>query len=734
MGGFDAMSRDKNSKTIVALFIACISLMLFLTIYARQFLGVMVLEDERRITDLLKSQAAELAAMVRPEEIEAYRAPEDIHLPSYRRLQDRLIAFARDRGLVYAYYLRPIDREMFQYIIDNDLEPATHVGLESPPSPCEDEPGVLGALEGKAFAGWVRDRTGPWEGFVSAYAPVIGEGGKVVAVAGVDLADTPITSARLHLAFLTGLQLLAAILVTASGLLSILWYRRQCRLAMEANQTKSVFLARISHEIRTPMNAIIGVAELLSRLGPQLPAKARTYVSNVRQAGGNLLSILNDVLDLAKIESGKFEIVEAPYSLSLVLSDVINICGIWLIEKPVRFEVNADASIPDRLVGDATRVRQVALNLLSNAVKYTESGHISLDVGGERQGGRLALSIKVSDTGIGIKPEDMGGLFQEFVRLDKRSNKSVQGTGLGLAIVRNLCQLMGGDVRVQSRFGHGSQFQAEFPQKIDDPQPLAEVRDPAGKSVLIYERRPLFAKSAVSALDNLGVPHEAVSTEAEFTEKLLSGAHTHAVLPVSLYSDLPPQARDKLMAMPAAVTSEDVHTFQAESVWYLYHPIYSKTLADFLNGARPAAEPAQAAHPDFGFTAPKARILIVDDLQTNLMVMEGLLDPYGLAVDLCLSGAEAVERVKEGDYDLVFMDHMMSGMDGLEAARIIRALDGDRFRRLPIVAMTANAESGAAEKYRAEGLSDYLSKPIETPTLSSILLKWLPWDKIERRA
>jgi signal transduction histidine kinase len=259
------------------------------------------------------------------------------------------------------------------------------------------------------------------------------------------------------------------------------------------------------------MNAIVGMTELLARHGALLPAQARTYVSNIRQAGGNLLSVINDLLDVSKIESGKFEIVEAPYRLSLVISDIVNIAGVWLVEKPIRFEVFVEAAIPDRLVGDATRVRQVALNLLSNAVKYTDSGHISLEISAERREGGLELAVRVADTGVGLKPEDLDGLFQEFVRLDRRAQRSVQGTGLGLAIVKSLCGLMGGDIEVESRFGVGSVFTAKLPQRVDDPAPLARVRDREVKSVVLYERRPLYAQSANRALDDLGVARRAVA-------------------------------------------------------------------------------------------------------------------------------------------------------------------------------------------------------------------------------
>jgi signal transduction histidine kinase/CheY-like chemotaxis protein len=723
-----------KSTTIVVLFMACVALMLFLAIYSRQFVGGVLREEEARVAERLRGLSAELADLVSGDTLGSWRSPEVITTPEYLDLRDRMIDFAASNGVVYAYFLRPVPDGRIQYIIDNDLDPATHVGLETPAVPMDDEAGVEAALAGRVSNGDPDRRLPVWKGFFSAYAPVFDSRGQVVAAAGIDLSDVPIVRARRRLDLLIGLQIMVAALVSLSGLVSILGLRRESRAATAANQSKSVFLAHISHEIRTPMNAIIGIGELLSRLGPQLPAKAQTYVSNIKQASGNLLSIINDILDLSRIESGRFEIVAAPWRLSRMVADVVNIGGVWLMDKSVRFEVFVDSRLPDRLVGDSTRVRQVVLNLLSNAVKYTVSGHVSLSVeGAPTSETSILLVVKVTDTGIGIKGDDLPSLFDEFVRLEPGANLKVQGTGLGLAIVRNLCQLMGGRVHVDSRLGFGSVFSVELPQRIESPEPLARVADAAGKSVLVYDRRPLYAESAQSALDNLGVARQLVDNDQGFLQALQSGAHTHVILPISIYSTLPESVRARLAQRPTAVTTEDIHTFETESVWYLYLPLYSATVADFLNASHLGAEPENTLKPEAGFTAPRARVLIVDDLQTNLMVMEGLLFPYGLEVDLCRSGAEAVEMVKERPYDLVFMDHLMAGMDGLEAARRIRALEGERFRTMPIVAMTANLDHDVAALYHEWGMSDYLAKPIETPRLTSILLKWLPWDKIERR-
>ncbi|MDR1024100.1 MAG: hypothetical protein LBL56_00095, partial [Treponema sp.] len=232
--------------------------------------------------------------------------------------------------------------------------------------------------------------------------------------------------------------------------------------AEEANVAKSAFLARMSHEIRTPMNAITGMSELILR--EEASALVHEHAAAVKQAGSNLVSIINDILDFSKIESGKMEIVSAEYEFSSLINDVIAIIRMRLREKPVYFVVNVDSAIPRKLSGDVVRVRQILLNLLSNAAKYTNTGHITLRVGREeRDEESLTLKFEITDTGIGIKPEDMGKLFGNFSRLDSLTNRGVEGAGLGLAITRNLCRVMGGDVTVDSEYGAGSVFTAYIP-------------------------------------------------------------------------------------------------------------------------------------------------------------------------------------------------------------------------------------------------------------------------------
>ncbi|MBQ9565874.1 MAG: amino acid permease [Synergistaceae bacterium] len=394
-------------------------------------------------------------------------------------------------------------------------------------------------------------------------------------------------------------------------------------VAERANATKSEFLASMSHEIRTPINAVLGMNEMVIR--ESRDKRVTTYARNVESAGKNLLSIINDILDFSKIEAGRMEIVEADYKFSSLLNDVTNMILFKAKQKNLRFDIEVDEALPDDLHGDPVRVRQVVVNVLNNAVKYTHEGGVSLHVTGERNENGLTLVFRVTDTGIGIRQEDLPKLFGKFQRVDLEKNSTIEGTGLGLSITKNLLDMMGGAVEVESEYGKGSTFTIRLPQKIVSDEPIGN-----------------------------------------FQEKF----------------------------------EQYVHSLRA------YHE---------------------------SFRAPDARVLVVDDTEMNLTVVEGLLSKTEVRIDKAASGFEALALTKRNRYDLILMDHRMPQMDGTEALGHVRTQEGGLNRETPIICLTADAMTGARARFIAEGFTDYLSKPIEGPTLEAALIKYLPPEKVAIR-
>jgi CheY-like chemotaxis protein len=472
----------------------------------------------------------------------------------------------------------------------------------------------------------------------------------------------------------------------------------------------------MSHEIRTPMNAILGMAELILR--GNISPLVYENVRNIKQAGNSLLALINEILDFSKIEAGKLEIVNAAYHLDKLLKECINIIRVKFEEKPLVFAVNIDGGLPNELEGDGLRIRQVLLNLLSNAVKYTREGHVILSVisapdgsglpesGDQGHSNSITLAFSVEDTGIGLKTEDTENLFREFEQFDTHRNRGIEGTGLGLAISRDLCRLMGGDILIDSVYGKGSTFTAIIPQKVLGNTPLARVQDPEGKNALVLIKQEILAESLRYSLENLAVPALVTTDENTFFQELQGGS-----------------AHDPVLIDPeiTVVGYPEVQTLEL--------PVHTISLARLLNDSREEEIPGGKIATTF--TAPDAKILIVDDISINLEIAEQLLSPYEAQVTLCAGGKETLELLSRGRYDLVFMDHIMPEMDGVETAAKIREMEAARGEAspLPIVILTANAISGMEEFFLARGFNDFLSKPIEIPELERVMSHWIPADK-----
>jgi len=502
------------------------------------------------------------------------------------------------------------------------------------------------------------------------------------------------------------------------------------RMAESASHAKSDFLAKMSHEIRTPMNAITGMAELLLR--DNLSNEARGYAQDIKQAGNNLVSIINDILDFSKIEAGKLEIIPINYLLSSLINDTVNIIRTRLIDKPLRFFTNIDGNIPNSLIGDEVRLRQILLNLLSNAVKYSEKGYIGLTISADKRSGKhVWLRIAVSDTGKGIKKEDQAKLFGEFVKVDVKKNQGIEGTGLGLAITKSLSIAMNGNIYMESEYGRGSVFTAVIPQGIESETPFASVEEPYKKKILVYEGRAVYAKSVCWTLENLKIPYTMVSNTEAFISALFSEEWFYVFSGYGLYEKIEPliQQPDEVFfggkKPPLALLIEWGTEAYIPGVRFVSIPAQSLSIANVLNG-RADNKGYIKSTISLRFTFPGAKILVVDDIATNLKVVEGLLAPYKVIVDTCLNGLQAIELVKRNEYDIVFMDHMMPEMDGIEATEVIRSLEGAHYRAMPIIALTANAVLGMKEMFIENGFNDFLSKPIDVSKLDEMLDRWIP--------
>lgn len=532
----------------------------------------------------------------------------------------------------------------------------------------------------------------------------------------------------------------AEFLFTTASVISDIVYGEYQALEVkkEIEQTanmKSDFLANMSHEIRTPMNAVIGMAEMALR--EDLSPMARSYITQIKTSGKALLNIINDILDFSKIESGKMDIQPVEYDVVSMVSDVANILMTRLRDKNVELLVKISPKIPRLVFGDDLRIRQILINLANNAIKFTQQGHVDIFVDFEKKDeDKIDLKVTVKDTGIGIKESDLNKLFQSFQQVDSKRNRNIEGTGLGLAISKSLLTLMDGTIHVDSVYGKGSTFSYVLPQKVIDWEPSLRVRNAEGIVVIGYFNNLFFAKQFFADTSRMGVYAIALTAPDRFEDLLCSyseeilGKRIFLFVEESNFDEQIEQIISNYPEITGVMLTEYDSDKKSElpNLKMIRKPFSTIQIAMTLNDEDMVRQNADEMF-EFDFIAPDADILIVDDNPVNLTVAEGLLEPLKLRIVTATSGKMALETISNQHFDIIFMDHMMPGLDGVETTRIIRRLH-PKFNDVPIIALTANAVDGAREMFLSEGMNDFVPKPIELKTIVTKIKKWLPDEKI----
>lgn len=484
--------------------------------------------------------------------------------------------------------------------------------------------------------------------------------------------------------------------------------------AEDASKSKDNFLANMSHELRTPLNAIIGMNSLLKTETDT--SKIKEYTHQVDKSSRTLLTMIDELFDFAEIQNGKLDIIEDEYNLVDTIKTVISSYKEQIEDKHLLYEVNIDKQVPTKLYGDEKRLRQCIVNLLKNAIKYTKVGKITLNIATQNNADNANLLIEINDTGIGIKEEDSEKIFSSFKGLEETNNRNYEGIGVGLATVKKLMTLMNGNLDIKSEEGKGAKCTINISQKIvnqtesggyhetNSMYKIGVINDNSNDMKILIKllNREFVELEILNTIDHnqikqakydyIFVNHDGITNQEEIEQNL---------------------QEQKIVYL----TEEDIQT----NKYKIINPVSRQKLKDIFN----LKDTNKEVH------CPNARMLAVDDNKLNLIVLKGFLKNTGAQIETCTSGAEALALTEKNKYDIIFLDHMMPGMDGVETMKNIRNQNTEMASTVPIIVVTANAVEGARDYYINQGFQEYISKPIDSVFLNETLEKYLPKELIE---
>jgi signal transduction histidine kinase/CheY-like chemotaxis protein/HPt (histidine-containing phosphotransfer) domain-containing protein len=513
------------------------------------------------------------------------------------------------------------------------------------------------------------------------------------------------------------------------------WYDHMLTELETAGRQNASFLSNVSHELRTPINMVIGISEVA--LGKRLAPDIREDMNSIKLAGKRLSNQINNMLDYTEIIEGTLTPAREEYMITSVLNDVITMTALQSNRQHLEIVFDIDPKVPAVLVGDAEKISHVLKILVENSIKFTEEGGVNVRIGYRPESYGVNLIIDIQDTGIGMTDSQMTQMYEDFYQADSGSSRLAGGLGLGLPIARGLLNAMGGFIHFESRGQDGLHAHIVIPQGMVDGQPCIVLNHADQVCVGCYFRPDRYSCDEVrgyydslirNLLEGLGIKGHQTHSFEGLLKLQRDRPLTHVFVSQPEYEENREYYEDLANALRVVVIAEREFAVDSGSKLYVMHkPFSALSVANLLNGdlgARSFAE-AQAAGRK-PFTCPGVRALAVDDEEMNLVVAKGVLGSYGIEVDICLSGREAVERCASTAYDVVFLDHMMPGFDGVQTLKKIRELQDGALQDLPVIALTANTVSGAREMFRSEGFTEFVPKPIERTVLERVLRRVLP--------